>query len=365
MRVLWMTAGLCLLGSVGNLGCAPRDTGGGNTSSGSSSSTSSTSSSGGGGTSSSGGGGGSSGAGVGGDGFFPPAAPWNQDISNAPVDAQSNAVITWLGARGWGLGRMQIDFSMEVLKADAATPMMAFTPNADFYDGDCDAVPMPLPPGGALEGEQGYACAGDGDCHLIVHHTTLGRLYEMWRANITVEGFSGGCLAVWDLTTPPPANLRGEGCTSADAAGLPIAPLLFTADEVAAGEIAHAIRFILPNDRIRNRTYVRPGTHATGAASGTTDAPPYGARLRLRQDFPLDTLPNDAARTVARAMQRYGIILADGGNVALTARNDRLSTAKWDTLLGSRDLAGIQVSDFVMVEAGMRYNWTGDCTRNP
>jgi serine/threonine-protein kinase len=162
-----------------------------------------------------------------------------------------------------------------------------------------------------------------------------------------------------------PPHERGEQCTSADAAGLPITPLLFDADEVAAGEIRHAIRFILPNDRIRHVTYVRPAAHATRAASGGADSPPYGARLRLRPDFPLDSLPNDGARTVARALQRYGMILADGGNVALTARSDRHTRAKWDGLLDSHDLAAITPADFEMVDGGPRYTWDGGCVLDP
>ncbi len=61
-------------------------------------------------------------------------------------------------------------------------------------------------------------------------------------------------------------------------------------------------------------------------------------------------------------MQRYGIILADGGSVALTAQSDRFTTAKWaDVGLGPRDLDTLQVTDFEMVEAGMRYMGF-DCT---
>lgn len=106
----------------------------------------------------------------------------------------------------------------------------------------------------------------------------------------------------------PPSG-RGEQCTSADAAGYPIAPLLFDADEVAAGSIDHAIRFILPNDRIRRGEYVHPATHGTPATRGPSDAPAYGTRLRLRADFPLESLPNPAARVVARGMQRVLAIL--------------------------------------------------------
>ncbi len=169
-----------------------------------------------------------------------------------------------------------------------------------------------MPAGGALEGEAGYRCASDGDCHLIVEDRQRMRLFEMWRADIAGDSFRGGCLAVWDMTRVYPPSGRGEQCTSADAAGFPIAPLLFSADEVAAGAIDHAIRFILPNARIRRGVYVHPATHA-GAPSGPAEAPPYGARLRLRSDYPVSSLPA-GAQVVARALQRYGMLLADGGD---------------------------------------------------
>ena len=296
--------------------------------------------------------------------YFPADSPWYQDISAAPVDPESAAVIAWLaGVGGWGGGNMQIDFSLEVLEADAAAPVLPFTRTGDFYDPDCDFEPVPVPAGGAIEGEEGYQCAGDGDCHLLVVHRPSNQLFEMWRANIEDGVFYGGCLAVWNMGRTYPADGRGEQCTSADAAGFPIAPLLFSADEVAAGRIDHAIRFILPNSRMRRLVYVHPATHSTNATTGPATAPPYGARLRLRADYPLESLPNEAARVVARAMQKHGILLADGGTIALTAQSDRFTVNKWDGLLGPHDLRALKVTDFVMVDAGPRFNYTGDCAR--
>jgi serine/threonine-protein kinase len=79
----------------------------------------------------------------------------------------------------------------------------------------------------------------------------------------------------------------------------------------------------------------------------------------------MDRLPNAAARVVARAMQRYGILLADGGNIALTAQSDRFTRAKWSGLLGSQDLVAMRPSDFEMVDGGERIPLTLDCVRNP
>jgi hypothetical protein len=297
--------------------------------------------------------------------YFPPDAVWYRDVSAAALDPQSAAVIAQLDRVGWGLGRMQIDFSIEVLSADATTPLRAFAPTADHFRPDCDLDPVPVPPGGALEGEEGYECRGDGDCHLLVVDRARMKLFEMWRADIRGDVFRGGCLAVWDMARVYPPSGRGEQCTSADAAGFPIAPLLFDADEVAAGRIDHAIRFILPNATIRAHEYVHPATHGTRATSGPPDAPPYGARLRLRADYPLASLPNEGARTVARAMQRYGMLLSDAGRVALTARSDRSTRSRWAGLLGSTDLAALRPGDFEMIAAGDRIPLTNDCVRNP
>ncbi len=298
--------------------------------------------------------------------YFPRESPWYRDVTFAPVDPQSAAVINWLrNAGGWGSGQMRIDFSIEVLTADTTTPFRTFIPTDDFYTPDCDYAAVPVPHEGALEGEDGYECVSDGDCHLIVVHAPTMKLYEMWRANVVGSIFYGGCLAVWDMSRVYGPSSRGENCTSADAAGYPIAPLLFSADEVQAGWIDHAVRFILPNSRIRNGVYVHPATHSTSATSGGVNAPPYGARLRLRADFPLNTLPNNGARVVARAMQRYGILLADGGTIALTAQSDRFTQAKWAGLLGPYSLSSIHVEDFELIDAGPRIPYTGDCVREP
>lgn len=286
---------------------------------------------------------------------------FNTDVSAAPRAASSDAIIASLvAAGGWGNNnKMQIDFDLDVLTATASTPKQSFTPNADFFSPDCDLTPMPVPAGGNLEGETGYACTNDGDCHLLVADPAGGKLYEMYRANIT-STFQGGCLAVWNTGTSYSTTLRGDQCTSADAAGFPIAPLLFTADEVKAGHIDHAIRFIMPNNRIK-RGYVRPATHGTSTTGGSS-APYYGFHLRLRADYPIANLPA-GAQVVARAMQKYGMYHADGGNIALTADSDRHTTAKWAGLLGSTDLAALKVTDFEVIDHGSPIGLTFDCVR--
>jgi serine/threonine-protein kinase len=174
---------------------------------------------------------------------------------------------------------------------------------------------------------------------------------------------SAGLIAVWDLTKVYPASGRGDQCSSADAAGYPIAPLLFTADELAQGQIKHAIRFILPNNEIRAGVFVNPATHA-GAPSGPATAPPYGAHLRLKASYNISAL-KPAARVVAAAMQKYGMYLADGGSIALTAQSDQDTQTKYaDVDFDPGDLASLKVTDFEVVKMPATIPLTYDCVRN-
>jgi len=294
--------------------------------------------------------------------FFDTQMFFDQDVSGTSPASNSDAIISSLrAAGGWGNGdKMQIDFSLVVLGADASTPKKTFTPNQDFYRPDCDNQPVPIPSGGNIEGGDGYACDG-GDCHLLVFDADEHALYEMYKADLTGDTFSGGCLAVWHTQMSYGDTLRGDQCTSADAAGFPMSPLLFTADEVAAGSIDHAIRFIVPNDRIQ-RGYVRPATHGTDT-DGDANAPYYGVHLRLRADYPIESLPSAGAKVVARAMQKFGMYHADGGNIALTAQSDKYSTATWDGLLDAHDLVDLAVEDFDVIDHGAPIELTLDCNR--
>ena len=307
---------------------------------------------------------------------FPPGATWNQDISHAPRAADSVSMIAALqGLGGWGNGGvLQIDFSMYVLHADANAPTAPVVAGGDgYYTPDCDTpgFAFPLPSGGAIEGESGYTCAGDGDCHLLVVQGNT--LYEAYRANLAGGSLQSACALRWDLPRQYPRSGRGEQCTSTDAAGFPVAALLFNADEVAEampghGDIGHAIRFILPNARMAAGTYVHPATHA-GGPSGPAATVPYGVRMRLKADFDISRY-DAAAQVLLRTMQRYGLVLADGGNIALTGEADRFTTAKWadlgiDEHVFVHGTPSPQVTDFEIVDTGPRIALTYDCVRTP
>ena len=306
-------------------------------------------------------------------GIFEQPEPWTKDVSALAKDARSDAITAALLALGgWGNGgKLQIDFSIPLFFADSSTPRQTITAPAGgyCYGGlDCDPVPLqfPLPANGNTEGSANYSCdTANHDCHVLVVEKVQKKLYELYNATKTSSGFIALGAFVWDLTKAYPDNLRGDQCTSADAAGFPIAALLPTADEVAAGEVKHAIRFILPNDRMKRKAYVHPATHAGGPSSADPNAPPYGVRFRLKAAFDENKVAAGGPRVIVRALKKYGMLLSDGGNLAFTFADDRTATAKWAAQgIDWHSFGAIAVGDFEVVDLGPEIALNYKCVRN-
>ena len=90
-----------------------------------------------------------------------------------------------------------------------------------------------------------------------------------------------------------------------------------------------------------------------------------GARFRLKASFDMSKL-TPAAQVVARAMQKYGMFLSDGGNITLTAQSDADTKAKYSDIdFGPHDLLDLKVTDFEVLDLGTPIRLTDDCVRNP
>jgi hypothetical protein len=238
---------------------------------------------------------------------FPADNPWNQDVSQSPVDPASATLIASCG----GTARVHPDFGTVWDGAPNGIPYIvvsgsqAKVPVTFDYDDESDPGPYPVPQDAPIEGGP----SGDGDRHVLVIDRDNWKLYELYDAHPQNGGASwhAGAGAVFDLNSNA---LRPAGWTSADAAGLPIFPGLVRYDEVVErGEILHALRFTCPRTR---RAYVAPARHW---ASSSTDAslPPMGMRVRLRSSVDETSFPA-YVRPVIRSLKRYGMLLADNGS---------------------------------------------------
>jgi hypothetical protein len=228
---------------------------------------------------------------------FPVDNVWNARVDTRPVRSDSATLISTIGrSRTFHMDfGSYAGYGIPYQLVDGSTPRRDVTFD---YDDESDAGPYPIPDAPVIE-------AGS-DGHMLLVDTEACRLYELFDARLSKGAWSAGSGAQWDLGSNA---LRPKGWTSADAAGLPILPGLVRYDEVAAGRILHALRFTVPRTR---SAYIYPARHEA-SSDGSSSLPPMGLRMRLKAGANLSGL-SPAARVIAVALQRYGMILADNGS---------------------------------------------------
>jgi hypothetical protein len=248
---------------------------------------------------------------------YPPDNAWNADISKWPVHRDSKAIIASIGASK--PLRANADMAFILIPTDQPRVRVKITD----YPEESDPGPFPVPDNMPIEGwptvyrddpklrgltlvdvQRDKANLG-GDRHAIIVDPATQMLYEFYTARLTDAGWEAKQASTFDLKSN---QLRPDGWTSTDAAGLPIFPSIVRHDEIARGLITHALRFTVVRSR---RAYVSPATHF---ASRETDPklPRMGERFRLRKDFDLARF-SPTVRTILQALKTHGMFVADNG----------------------------------------------------
>ncbi len=237
---------------------------------------------------------------------FPGSSFWHADVSRLPVHRRSEQWLAHMSADrdlhpdfGPSYGEQPVPYGIPVTVVGGRHAKVA----VDFdYADESDRLRYPLGPDTKIEGGR----SAGGDRHAVVVDKKRCRLYETYSTYQRGTGWTAGSGATWSLRSN---RLRPQGWTSADAAGLPILPGLLRFREVDRGNVDHAIRFTTD---VTDRSHVWPARHDAGSVSDPA-YPPMGARFRLTATFPLAGYRADT-RAVLRAMQRYGLVLADNGS---------------------------------------------------
>jgi hypothetical protein len=244
---------------------------------------------------------------------FPATNVWNKQILALPVRGDSKTLLTTMGLTR----TLHADFGTFAGYGIPFNVVTSATPRSTVsftWPAESDKVGYPIPANPKIEG----AGAG-GDRHLLMIDKTACRLWELYAADHSTGKWRAGSGATWSLTSNA---LRPDGWTSADAAGLPIYPGLVRYDEVAAGQINHALRFTVPRTRDH---HIYPARHDAGA--GTSSAlPSMGMRLRLKASVNISSYPYQV-RVILNALKRYGMILADNGSAYYISG---ASDARWN-----------------------------------
>jgi hypothetical protein len=186
----------------------------------------------------------------------------------------------------------------------------------------------------------------ESDRHLLIVDRDNRHLYELYNVFFDGTRWHAGSGAFFDLTQN---GRRPEGWTSADAAGLAILPGLVRYDEVFGnGEIEHAFRVTVRS----TNGFVYPASHRAGSTNG---ALPMGARLRLKASKNLAGFRPEIQK-IFRAMQRYGLIVADNGSdMYISGTFD----TRWDNGILNPAFGTLTANDFEVITRGWQPPATG------
>lgn len=301
--------------------------------------------------------------------LFPADNWWNLDISNWPVDPNSPNFISFInngGIRGLhpdfggnaGTGNaiygMPYAVVTNVTNADLQAVQFQYSDESDgvehatdtsfpFYPIPSEAITQPFWIEGGDPGTVDLRSSQDR--HLLIVDKDSNHLYELYNVFYdTIQGkWFAGSGAFFDMNTN---NRRPDTWTSADAAGLAILPGLIRYDEVydpTVIEIRHAFRVTV---RATN-SYAYPASHRAGSTAG---ALPMGARLRLKAGVDVTQRTSDPnIQKIFRAMQRYGLIVADNGSdMYVTGTHD----TRWDNSILNPAFRNLTASDFEVIQLG-------------
>jgi hypothetical protein len=236
---------------------------------------------------------------------FPADNIWNTPVDQLAVSPNSSTYISTIGPSL----PVHADFGSGLYNGETIGIPFVTVPGTQtkytatfLYASESDPGPYAVPLNAPIEG----GSQSTGDRHAIAVDVNNCVLYELYRAFPQTSSWQADSGAIFNLLSNA---LRTSTWTSADAAGLPMFSGLVRYDEIAAGEIRHAIRFTVPKTQ---RAFVWPARHY---ASSLTDPkyPPMGVRFRLRADFDISGF-SPTNQIILKALKKYGMMIADNGS---------------------------------------------------
>lgn len=237
-----------------------------------------------------------------------PAPPvgvfWRWAAQLATVDPQSAAKLA--AFNGYALHTGGGPYAMADVAwrdAPAGTPLVSVAQKSG--DGTVAAVAAPVP--------AGTRHSGTNDRSLAIIDAA-GVEYDFDACNDAITGAFGVAYALpGELLATHPG-----GGVNANASRFPYRACLVTPAEMAAGAIPHALNFVMPN-------VGGPTVYPASGSSEPGNGLPLGAWMRLDPAFDVSTLAIKWERTLATAMQRYGLFCRDIGDTFHICLTDQVN----------------------------------------
>lgn len=265
----------------------------------------------------------------------------NTDISSYPVDPNSANLMASIGLTSplhpdFGTTYHNAPIGMDYIVVSGT---QALVPITFTIPSESDPSPYPIPSNAPIEG--GSKSRGDRHVLVIDRDNWIG--WEMYKSFEQNGGASWSCYsgAMFNLST---GAERPICWTSADAAGLPIFPLLVRYDEaVTYGVIPHALRFTVSTTR---QAFTDPARHYASNNTGV-NVPPMGMRIRLKASVDISHF-SATNQVILTALKKYGAFLADNGsNMYISGSHD----SRWNDS-DLHNLSSLTATDFEVVQMG-------------
>lgn len=262
---------------------------------------------------------------------FSPSSFWNTPIGNAPVAPNNAALVSYINSHltspNMPLGRWAV----------AVAEQHPYDPQ---YTVSCLKYSCTLSAFGAFGIPVTAKQDPAGDGHLAVYDPATQRVWDMWQA-----AFNG---STWTSSAGAAVSMTGDGVApagtqSGDAANFPLLGGIVRPEEILQGHIDHALVFMMPG--VNSTGHVCPATHNDGTSSDP-NAPKEGMRFQLDPSLDIDSLAIPGSqKTIARALQRYGMYLRDdSGSFALIAENPISRGYDAWTNVGLGELSSVSLS---------------------
>jgi hypothetical protein len=260
--------------------------------------------------------------------LFAATSVWNAPLeASAPLDPTSSSRMAAFSveiasevSRGIGPWISETSYSTPLYRVPAGQPRARLKLDTGLWGASLQRVldqGVPIP--------KGARPAKGTDGHLTVWQPATDTLWEFWKAVKRPDGWHaswGGAMrrvsrrpgyytdAAWSGL--PPSHGWNWGST---ATSLPVVAGTILIDELRRGRIDHALALDIPNACARVFSWPAQRTDGSDASQNCL---PEGAHLRLDPDLDLSALALPRiTRILARAAQRYGMIVRDRTNHAV------------------------------------------------
>lgn len=279
-------------------------------------------------------------------------SPWNRKIGGSPrIDARSAQRVAQIQGP---LTSDPTQYTYPVYHVNRKTPRVRVTLSGVYSSvrsershqiAKAPTLRLPIP-------DNARPPAGS-DAQIILVDRSTGDEWGVWQANRRGDSWeaTNGYHYNTRWSGVPPLSDDGRSFVSRGA-GVPYLTGLVRPCELERGRIDHALAFAFDSPGPR---HIRPASKSDGDASGGPDAIPEGARLQLDPSITTAELTKlgcrGACRTIARALQRYGMYVIDVSGRSKVIL-EHVSTARWRGTISDKTVSPIPLSRFRLLDTG-------------